>query len=74
MIKQGETTMQLVLNYHRITVSITMFDGVLVTRLFEGNRCYDQLLSFLKTQFDTTSAIHSLIFIATDNEEDSRKA
>jgi hypothetical protein len=74
MIKQGEITMQLVLNHDRITVGITMFDGVLVTRMFEGSNCYDQLLDFLKAQFDTTSAIHSLIIVSAGSNQDTKKA
>ncbi|AIC15707.1 hypothetical protein [Nitrososphaera viennensis] len=64
---ESETTMQMVLNRNRITVSITMFGGgVLVTRVFEGSGCYDQLVDFLKSQFGIGSVIRSSIIIADD--------
>ncbi|AIF84920.1 hypothetical protein NTE_02882 [Candidatus Nitrososphaera evergladensis SR1] len=60
-------TMQAVMDHDHITVSIAVFGGVLVTRVFEGSGCYDQFVDFLKSQFDRGSAIRSSIIIAADS-------
>ncbi|HVX01574.1 MAG TPA: hypothetical protein VHA09_00310 [Nitrososphaera sp.] len=70
-MESEKTKVQAMLDHNRITASIAMFDGVLVTRVFEGSGCYDQFVEFLKSQFGTDSAIRSSI-IVVDAAADSK--
>ncbi|MFL6383760.1 MAG: hypothetical protein ACJ712_02170 [Nitrososphaeraceae archaeon] len=40
--------MQLELRPNAITIRANIFQGVLTTKTFEGNKCYIQMLTFVK--------------------------
>ncbi len=57
----SEVLMQLVLENDRISVHASVFDGVLVTKTFEGDGCYRQLLDFIRGQFGVDPINASII-------------
>ncbi len=57
----SEVLMQLVLENDRISVHASVFDGVFVTKTFEGGDCYRQLLDFIRVQFGADPINASII-------------
>jgi hypothetical protein len=58
-----EPNIQLLLTSHSITVSASLFEGVLTTKKFEGPDCYLKLVDFLKQSFPD-QAIRALIVLS----------
>jgi hypothetical protein len=58
-----EPNIQLLLTSHSITVSASLFEGVLTTKKFEGPDCYLKLVDFLKQSFPD-QAIQALIVLS----------
>ena len=58
-----EPNIQLLLTSHSITVSASLFEGVLTTKKFEGPDFYLKLVDFLKQSFPD-QAIQALIVLS----------
>jgi hypothetical protein len=59
----AELNIQLLLTSDSITVSASLFEGVLTTKTFQGPDCYLKLVDFLKQSF-TNQAIQALIIVS----------
>jgi hypothetical protein len=53
ILSMVERNIQLLLTADSITVSASMFEGVLTTKSFVGPDCYLKLVDFLKQSFDS---------------------
>jgi hypothetical protein len=58
-----EPNIQLLLRAESITVNVSMFDGVVITKTFHGPDCYLKLIDFLKQSFPN-QAIQALIAVS----------
>jgi hypothetical protein len=58
----AESNIQLVLTADSITISASIFEGVLTTKMFEGPDCYLKLLDFLRQSF-TSQVIQASIVV-----------
>jgi hypothetical protein len=47
-----------------ITLNMSLFDGVLTTKTFDGPDCYLHLLNFLKQSFADENMIHATIIVS----------
>jgi hypothetical protein len=59
-----EPNIQLLMTSGSITVNVSMFEGVLTKKTFEGADCYLKLVEFLKQSFFTNQAIHAVIVVS----------
>jgi hypothetical protein len=60
----AEPNIQLLLTADSITVSASVFEGVLTKETFEGPDCYLKLLDFLKQSSFANHAIHAVIVVS----------
>jgi hypothetical protein len=58
----AESNIQLMLTADSITISASIFEGVLTTKTFEGPDCYLKLLDFLRQSF-TSQVIQASIVV-----------
>ena len=58
-----EPNIQLLLRAESITVNVSMFDGVVITKTFHGADSYLKLIDFLKQSFPN-QAIQALIAVS----------
>jgi len=58
-----EHKVQLLMSADSITVNISMFEGVVVSKTFEGPECYLKLVDFLKQSSFADQVIQAIIVI-----------
>jgi hypothetical protein len=58
-----EQKVQLLMTADSITVNTSMFEGVGVSKTFEGPDCYMKLIDFLKQSSFDEQVIHAIIVI-----------
>jgi hypothetical protein len=60
----AEPNIQLLMSASSITVNVSMFEGVLTKKTFEGPDCYLKLVDFLKQFSFTNQVIHAVIMVS----------
>ena len=60
----AEPDMQLLMTEDSITVSASIFEGVLTEKTFEGPDCYLKLVNFIKKSSLLNQVIHAEIVIS----------
>ncbi|MFL6477932.1 MAG: hypothetical protein ACJ707_03835 [Nitrososphaera sp.] len=58
-----EQKVQLLMTADSITVNTSMFEGVVVSKTFEGPDCYMKLVDFLKQSSFDEKVIHAIIVV-----------
>ncbi|MFL6473393.1 MAG: hypothetical protein ACJ70Z_10125 [Nitrososphaera sp.] len=58
-----EQKVQLLMTADSITVNTSMFEGVVVSKTFEGPDCYMKLVDFLKQSSFDEQVIHAIIVV-----------
>ncbi|MFL6310301.1 MAG: hypothetical protein ACJ70T_09935 [Nitrososphaera sp.] len=58
-----EQKVQLLMTADSITVNTSMFEGVVVSKKFEGPDCYMKLVDFLKQSSFDEQVIHAIIVV-----------
>ena len=61
-----EANVQLQMSADSITISASIFEGVLTTKTFEGPDCYMQLVDFLKQIFTNQVIQASIVVLSPD--------
>ncbi|MFL6372345.1 MAG: hypothetical protein ACJ70P_04350 [Nitrososphaera sp.] len=58
-----EQKVQLLMTADSITVNTSMFEGVVVSKTFDGPDCYMKLVDFLKQSSFDEKVIHAIIVV-----------
>ncbi|MFL6308746.1 MAG: hypothetical protein ACJ70T_01965 [Nitrososphaera sp.] len=58
-----EQKVQLLMTADSITVNTSMFEGVVVSKTFDGPDCYMKLVDFLKQSSFDDKVIHAIIVV-----------
>ncbi|MFL6494028.1 MAG: hypothetical protein ACJ70N_04405 [Nitrososphaera sp.] len=58
-----EQKVQLLMTADSITVNTSMFEGVVVSKTFDGPDCYMKLVDFLKQSSFDEQVIHAIIVV-----------
>jgi hypothetical protein len=64
MESNNNNNVQLSFAEDSITLNMSLFDGVLTTKTFDGRDCYLHLLNFLKQSFADENMIHATIIVS----------